>query len=114
MRGWVDSQSFGAASPVAASTTCKCFAARTNAKTDANALLDIYAAAAAFEFAAPTAASTELYLSISEVAFTPNTMGSQTRFMFKPVNSWHASYADATVWTYQFGSSVSFGSDAVC
>jgi hypothetical protein len=34
--------------------------------------------------------------------------------MFKPVNAWHASYAASTVWTYQFGSNVSFGSDAVC
>jgi hypothetical protein len=32
--------------------------------------------------------------------------------MFKPVNSWHASYAGQTVWTYQFGTN--FGSDAVC
>ena len=68
-----------------------------------------------FTFAAPTAASSALYLSITNPTFEPLTKGSQGRFYFTPVSTWHANYAGQTVWEYTFGSNVAFDSaDTVC
>ena len=77
LRGWVDSQTLGTGSPIAESADCSCFGHRASGATDANGLLNIYASAAAWAFASPTAPSGgQLYLSVSDVQFTPNTMGS--------------------------------------
>jgi hypothetical protein len=77
MRAWADTQVYNTSSAAEESTTCKCFGHRDTAATDSNALLNIYDAAAAWSFAAPTSPSGGiLYLSISDVEFTPNTMGS--------------------------------------
>lgn len=54
MRGWVDEQTFNTSDPVLESTGCKCFGHRATGATDSNALLNIYASAAEWSFAAPT------------------------------------------------------------
>ena len=77
MKGWVDSQTYNASGLNAESTTCKCYSGRLNDRTDANALVNKYHADAAWSWPAPTNPSGGvLYLSISDVAFTPNTKGS--------------------------------------
>jgi len=77
MKGWVDDQTYNGTSLNAESTTCKCYAGRSNSVTDSNAECNVYHADAAWTWPAPANPSGGiLYLSISEVAFTPNTLGS--------------------------------------
>jgi hypothetical protein len=116
IKGWEDTQTIGSNSLVAKSADCKCYAGRTTATDGTNAgTVNKYVSLAKWDWPAPLDPSAgKLYLSITDIGFTPNTIGSQTRFLFKPVNSWHASYAGNTVWTYNFGSNLSFADDSVC